>query len=135
MGGDLPWNLQLLPQSTIPFSTCDFVFSWITKGNLRLPAASTLCAVNEVVSENPQGPCMVSSNPGVLAPGTSQLLIYCLQGEWGSPLACRSVSNPREIVLLGLVSGDPLSCGRVPLPNLYTRVSAFRDWIKSVTGV
>jgi len=54
------------------------------------------------------------------------------QGEWGSPLICK---NRNEMLLLGLGSGDPLSCGQqfgeFALPVLFSKIGFYSDWIQS----
>jgi secreted trypsin-like serine protease len=52
------------------------------------------------------------------------------QGDSGGPLVLRTVNGPVQV---GVVSWG-LGCGRPENPGIYTRVSAYRDWITRVTN-
>ncbi|KAF4528077.1 hypothetical protein B566_EDAN014610, partial [Ephemera danica] len=100
VGGDIPWDLQSLPQTTLDFALCRASFKNSTDGALILQN-STLCTMNIPPWAEDIGPCL---------------------GEWGSPLVCSGIVPPTgSRLLLGLLSGDPLFCGRMAAPNLFTQ--------------
>jgi secreted trypsin-like serine protease len=59
-------------------------------------------------------------------------LVIMFQGDSGGPLA---IQQGGAWTLIGVVSfGAPGNCGR-NYPEAYARVSTFRTWIQSNTGV
>lgn len=58
-------------------------------------------------------------------------LSFCwLQGDSGGPLQC---SQDGQYKLIGIVSWGSSNC-HPSAPTVFTRISAYRDWITSVTG-
>lgn len=53
------------------------------------------------------------------------------QGDSGGPLFCRSVSNPEEHYIAGIVSHGE-GCARKNEPGVYTRVALYIDWINEM---
>jgi secreted trypsin-like serine protease len=66
---------------------------------------------------------IVDSSICALQPGSRKNACY---GDSGGPLMASP--KPRTFVQVGIVSRG---CGNVDLPNIYTRVSSFSDWIAS----
>jgi len=66
------------------------------------------------------------TNKMVCAGGGSQ---DACQGDSGGPMACKDSSG--ETVIAGVVSYG-LKCATPGVPGVYTRVSAYTDWIKQV---
>jgi secreted trypsin-like serine protease len=62
----------------------------------------------------------------VMKPGTQKNSCY---GDSGGPLVVPA-DNPRGYVQIGVVSWG-VRCGREIVPNVFARVSAFRDWIET----
>jgi secreted trypsin-like serine protease len=60
------------------------------------------------------------------------LLRGVCMGDSGSPLIQRGEDG--RSVQVGIVSGGRLPCGSGSFPGTYARVSAFRQWIKTVAG-
>ncbi|CRK92869.1 CLUMA_CG006281, isoform A [Clunio marinus] len=54
------------------------------------------------------------------------------QGDSGGPFVCKSLNNPFEWYLTGIVSHGE-GCARAHEPGVYTRVSLYLDWIKENT--
>lgn len=52
------------------------------------------------------------------------------QGDSGGPLFCKSISNPREWYLAGIVSHGN-GCARAGEYGVYTRVAIYLEWIDS----
>jgi secreted trypsin-like serine protease len=65
--------------------------------------------------------------PGMLCAGYHE--IDACQGDSGGPLVLRAQDGP---VLVGIVSWGPKACGEQFKYGVYTRVSAYRDWIDRV---
>jgi len=77
---------------------------------------------------------LAEANAGVSVDAATQLCAGrggtdACQGDSGGPLVLRTVNGPVQI---GVVSWG-LGCGRPENPGIYTRVSAYRDWIARVT--
>lgn len=51
------------------------------------------------------------------------------QGDSGGPLMNGGVTGQERYTLLGLVSFGPRTCGVSNFPGVYTRISAYMDWI------
>lgn len=52
-------------------------------------------------------------------------------GDSGGPLInTETIEDINAFVVIGIVSFGPASCGTLNKPGVYTRVSAFTDWIK-----
>lgn len=66
---------------------------------------------------------IVESSICALQPGSRKNACY---GDSGGPLMASP--KPRTFVQVGIVSRG---CGNMDLPNIYTRVSSFSDWIAS----
>jgi secreted trypsin-like serine protease len=66
---------------------------------------------------------IVDSSICALQPGSRKNACY---GDSGGPLMASP--KPRTFVQVGIVSRG---CGNMDLPNIYTRVSSFSDWIAS----
>jgi secreted trypsin-like serine protease len=66
---------------------------------------------------------IVESNICALQPGSRKNACY---GDSGGPLMASP--KPRTFVQVGIVSRG---CGNMDLPNIYTRVASFSDWINS----
>ena len=54
---------------------------------------------------------------------------FFYQGDSGGPLVQRNERNEYE--LIGIVSWGVAPCGEDSLPSVYTRVSAYNEWINS----
>lgn len=60
-------------------------------------------------------------------------LYLCVQGDSGGPLNCKNSAGTWEVHgIASFVSG--LGCNFVKKPTVFTRVSAFNDWIDNVRG-
>lgn len=53
-----------------------------------------------------------------------------VQGDSGGPLLCR---HGRRWYVDGITSYG-IGCGEIGIPGVYTRVSAFSDWIRQMIG-
>lgn len=51
------------------------------------------------------------------------------QGDSGGPLMNGGVTGQERYTLLGLVSFGPRTCGVSNFPGVYTRISAYMNWI------
>lgn len=60
--------------------------------------------------------------------------IVKFQGDSGGPFVCKSVNNPSELYLSGIVSHGE-GCARANEPGVYTRVALYLDWIRGNTNV
>lgn len=58
-------------------------------------------------------------------------------GDQGAPLILTVDSDPRNDILVGISSfGSPTQCGpQNPLPDVFTDVSAFADFVRSAAGL
>lgn len=63
-------------------------------------------------------------------------LVFCLllvplflQGDSGGPFSCMDVDTRTTWEVHGIVSFGPFGCIRDKKPSVFTRVSAFNDWI------
>lgn len=54
-----------------------------------------------------------------------------LQGDSGGPFACKAAEASTTWEVHGVVSFGPQGCIRDKKPSVFTRVSAFSDWITS----
>ncbi|MEI9902955.1 MAG: trypsin-like serine protease [Asticcacaulis sp.] len=69
---------------------------------------------------------------GWVAPAASQAIGDSCSGDSGGPLmAYDGAHRPYQV---GLVSWGPSPCGAVGYPGVYTRLSAYAPWIKSIVG-
>ena len=59
-----------------------------------------------------------------------RVISHCLQGDSGSPLICRT-GEEGEFQVTGIVSLGR-GCGDTKYAGVYTRVSAFKEWIEQV---
>lgn len=77
------------------------------------------------------GNCQVSYGsqigPGMLCAGAASGTKSSCNGDSGGPLVC-------DGVLHGIVSWGPANCAGSCSPNVYTKVSYYRDWIEEVLG-
>lgn len=53
-----------------------------------------------------------------------------LQGDSGGPLIQQNADGDAEVI--GVVSWGLKNCGTVPFPSVFTRTSAYTDWIQAV---
>lgn len=61
----------------------------------------------------------------------SNFFVNILQGDSGGPLNCKNSAGVWEVHgIASFVSG--LGCNTVKKPTVFTRVSAFNDWIDKV---
>ena len=65
--------------------------------------------------------------------GFCNSLVYVLQGDSGGPLVCQEDTDSGRWVLMGLTSFGE-GCARPHRPGVYTRVSAFNDWLQHNIG-
>ncbi|KAF3851313.1 hypothetical protein F7725_013085 [Dissostichus mawsoni] len=66
--------------------------------------------------------------PNMLCAGDTRGLDDACKGDSGGPLVCR---NNDKMTLMGVISwGD--GCGQKDKPGVYTRVTHYIDWIKSI---
>ncbi|XP_061497101.1 CLIP domain-containing serine protease B9 [Anopheles gambiae] len=95
---------------------------------LRLPIVDTAGCANAYArySVNSRNPIIVSGNQ-MCAQGQENR--DACQGDSGGPLMNEAISTRDRFVLLGLVSFGPRTCGVSNFPGVYTRISAYIDWI------
>ncbi|CAD7084974.1 unnamed protein product [Hermetia illucens] len=89
----------------------------------------TKCATSYAqFSANSRTPIIVTESQ-ICAQGMENM--DACQGDSGGPLMIEGPSTNARFTLLGLVSFGPRTCGVSNFPGVYTRVSAYVDWIVS----
>ncbi|XP_021066888.1 transmembrane protease serine 11B-like protein [Mus pahari] len=126
----LPESTQIFPPGEGVVVTGWGSFSYNGKSPLLLQKASIkIIDTNTCNSEEAYGGRIVDT---MLCAGYLEGSIDACQGDSGGPLVH---PNSRDIwYLVGIVSWGH-ECGRVNKPGVYMRVTSYRDWIASKTGI
>lgn len=108
----IPAQLQKLDLAIIPFDECNaFIQRQSDESGEKNPLADTNVCVGDLSTAG-QGAC---------------------NGDSGGPLA--QVGADGSVVVIGATSWGYFPCQQSPAPSVYTRVSAYVDWIKKKTNI
>ena len=150
-GGVGPYDIALLHVST-PFEVTEYVqiavlpvreevhtglthlYGWGQPKSYILTAAGTLQTVetdivnyDECKERLPENAPLEPSN---ICSDSRQTSISACNGDSGGPLVVEHENAPSE--LIGIVSWGYIPCGLAQMPSVYTRVSAYVDWVRNI---
>ena len=86
-----------------------------------------------MLNPNPEAPLRDGSLGPRVPGGLGPKLFFLLQGDSGGPLNCPAADGSWQVHgVTSFVSA--FGCNTIKKPTVFTRVSAFIDWIDEVSG-
>ncbi|XP_034667700.1 lectizyme [Drosophila subobscura] len=109
------------------------LYGWGQPKSYVLTAAKTLQTVTtELVNYEECADALPETaplEPTNICSSSRQQSVSACNGDSGGPLVVETENAPSELV--GIVSWGYIPCGLAQLPSVYTRVSAYVDWIQA----
>lgn len=129
-GGYMPDILQEAPIGVVDYSVCSTYEWWgsVVKKSMVCAGGDGLTAGCQVQMFSQ--PWQFSSMMAVINFCADPVVIWTFQGDSGGPLNCLTDGSWK---VHGVVSfGAAINCNLYSKPTVFTRVSAFTDWLYSV---